>query len=354
MLSDDHVIADAAHWSGPARRLRATGIFLPDVHRGADAVNPYVFIVGATRSGTTLLQRIVDAHPQIAIIHEAHWLPRFYEEGVGVDGNGLVTADIVPKLLEQPRFGKLKIGQRELERLLASGKPLRYSVFVTRILDLYGRRRGKHLVGEKTPSYVRNIATLHELWPEARFIHLVRDGRDACLSMMSWKGANRTVGRFSAWQRDPVLATAFWWKWHVSLGREAGSRLGCGRYHELRYEALVADPVAECQALCAFLEVPYEPIMLTYHEGRTRSDPGLDAKRAWLPITTGLRDWRSNMSPEAVERFEAAAGDLLEDLGYGRGCHHPSPESRRAAAQMRSALAAQLRARTGYPLPQRW
>jgi hypothetical protein len=317
-------------------------------------MNPCVFIVGATRSGTTLLQRIVNAHPQIAIIHEAHWLPRFYEQGVGVDAHGLVTPDIVPRLLEHPRFGKLKIGRRQLEQLLASRGPLHYSDFVADILDLYGRSQGKRLVGEKTPSYVRNIATLHELWPRAKFIHLVRDGRDACLSMMSWKGARRAVGRFGAWHLDPVLASAFWWKWHVSLGREAGTRLGGGLYREFHYEALVADPVAECQTLCAFLEVPYELAMLNYHEGRTKSDPGLDAKRAWLPITSGLRDWRSDMPAEAVERFEAAAGDLLEELGYGRRCHDPSPESLSAAAQVRTALAAQLRARTGYPLPRRW
>jgi hypothetical protein len=318
------------------------------------ALNPHVFIVGATRSGTTLLQRIVDAHPQIAIIHEAHWLPRFYEQGVGVDGNGLATAEIVPKLVEHPRFGKLKIGRAELERLLASGDPLHYSDFVTRLLDLYGRRKGKPLVGEKTPSYVRNISTLHALWPKAKFVHLIRDGRDACLSMTNWKKAGRAVGRFDAWQRDSVLATAFWWKWHVSLGREAGARLGGGLYHELHYEGLVADPVAECQALCSFLGVPYESGMLTYHEGRTKTDPRLDAKRAWLPVTQGLRDWRSEMPPEAVERFEAAAGDLLDELGYRRAHDDPSLESRQAAAEVRIELAAQLRARTGYPLPERW
>jgi hypothetical protein len=321
---------------------------------GDGGLNPYVFIVGATRSGTTLLQRIVNAHSRIAIIHEAHWLPRLYEQRMGVDGNGFVTADIVPRLLEHPRFGKFKIGRGELELLLANGQPPHYSEFVTRLFDLYGRRKGKALVGEKTPSYVRNISTLHTLWPEAKFVHLIRDGRDACLSMSGWKKVGRTVGRFAAWERDPVLATAFWWKWHVSLGREAGHRLGGGLYHELRYEALVVDPVAECQALCSFLGVPYEPAMLTYHEGRTKSDPRLDSKRAWLPITRGLRDWRSEMPAEAVERFEAAAGDLLEELGYGRARHDLSLESRNSAAEIRRALAAQLRARTGYPLPERW
>jgi hypothetical protein len=66
--------------------------------------------------------------------------------------------------------------------------------------------------------------------------------------------------------------------------------------------------------------------MLRFHEGRRRNEPGLDPKAAWLPITTGLRDWRAQMRLEELERFEAAAGDLLEDLGYPRACPRPRPE----------------------------
>ena len=64
--------------------------------------------------------------------------------------------------------------------------------------------------------------------------------------------------------------------------------------------------------------MPYADTMLEFHEGRTKTKPGLDAKRAWLPITSGLRDWRSEMPTEDLERFEAAAGDLLDELGYER------------------------------------
>jgi hypothetical protein len=58
--------------------------------------------------------------------------------------------------------------------------------------------------------------------------------------------------------------------------------------------------------------------MLKFHEGRMRNQPGLDAKEAWLPITSGLRDWRFQLEDSEIELFEAAAGDLLEELGYKR------------------------------------
>jgi hypothetical protein len=76
-------------------------------------VNPYVFIVGSTRSGTTLLQRIVDAHPQIAVVHETHWITRYFEKRTGLTPEGLVTPELIPKLLEYRRFPKSLFGKGE-------------------------------------------------------------------------------------------------------------------------------------------------------------------------------------------------------------------------------------------------
>ena len=171
--------------------------------------------------------------------------------------------------------------------------------------------------------------------------------------MINWKRTNRSVGRFAAWTRDPVSASAFWWKWHVKLGRESAGGLGQDLYREVRYEALVADPAGECTELCTFLGLPYADTMLEFHEGRTKTKPGLDAKRAWLPITRGLRDWRSEMRTEDLERFEAAAGDLLEELGYPRVESNFSEERLENAASIQASLAREVRARTDYPLPER-
>jgi hypothetical protein len=126
-----------------------------------------------------------------------------------------------------------------------------------------------------------------------------------------------------------VATAALWWRWHVLPGRTSGAALGLGLYLELRYEALVADPEGECRRLCDFLGVTFDPAMLRFHEGRRRFEPGLSAKRAWLPPTPGLRDWTTQMPREQVEEFEAAAGDALETFGYPRAAPaaaHPLPE----------------------------
>ena len=75
--------------------------------------------------------------------------------------------------------------------------------------------------------------------------------------------------------------------------------------------------------------------MERYHEGRTRAEPGMSAKRAWLPPTAGIRDWRRELAPHDIEKFEAIAGDLLDALAYERGCGRPSEAAMRHAAHMR-------------------
>jgi hypothetical protein len=200
---------------------------------------------------------------------------------------------------------------------------------------------------------VRSIPTLHVLWPEAKFVHLIRDGRDVCMSILSWKKASRKVGRFTTWTEDPLSTTALWWEWSVRLGREDGSSLEPGLYYEMRYESLIAHPADECAALCTFLGLPYEDEMLRFHKGRERTEPGLDAKRAWQPVTSGLRDWRSQMPAGDVERFEAAVGDLLDELGYARAVPRLPSEALKHARKIRHSFRQVLRDR-GDRLLERW
>jgi hypothetical protein len=316
-------------------------------------VNPFVFIVGAARSGTTLVRRMVDAHPDVAITRETHWIVDVLHGKGGVSPDAPVTPGLLSRLLSDERFTRMGIDQAELERLVRGEAPVSYADFVTAVFDQHGASQGKRLVGDKVPGYVTEVPTLHGLWPRARFVHLIRDGRDVCLSVRDWQRDGRKVTGFPAWAEDPVSVTALWWEGRVRLGREGGAALAPGLYHELRYEALVADPADECDALCRFLGVPYDERMLGFHEGRERDDPSLSAKKAWRPVTAGLRDWRTQMAEEDVERFEAAAGELLDELGYARALPDASPEAMERAALLREAFVRHLRSR-GSRLPEHW
>jgi hypothetical protein len=283
---------------------------------------------------------MVNSHPRIAITPESRWIGEWFEEQRGLTPHGAVTPELVSQLLENPRFTRLHIGREKLMTLMPDGSPVSYCSFVTGIFDLYGRRKGKALVGNKTPALVRKLGLLHSLWPKARFVHLVRDGRDVCLSVVNWPKAYQAdkPGSFSTWVEDPVSTIAFWWELNVRRGLQVGRSLEPGLYYEIRYESLVSHPREECASLCAFLGLRYDDAMLRFHEGRTRVAPGRDAKHAWLPITPGLRDWRSQMPAEDLERFEAAAGDLLDELGYSRAFPNPRQESLKDAARINGLL----------------
>jgi hypothetical protein len=314
---------------------------------GKDNVtNPHVFIVGCPRSGTTLLQRMANAHPQLAITPETQWIPRFLDKRWGVTRDGLATSDICSRLLEHPGFVGLGISREELLALMRNA-PTPYASLVTGIFDLYGKAQGKPLVGDKTPGYVRRMRTLHALWPQARFVHLIRDGRDVYLSMAARPLEQRKPGVFDTWAKDPATTAALWWELNVRPGREVGQSLGAGLYYETRYESLVADPREECERLCAFLGVPFDGAMLRFHEGREGEKPEAGGKPAWRPIVAGLRDWRSQMSAEDVEQFEAAVGDLLEELGYERAVPRPRLERVEAASRIRQRLARDPRTHYG-------
>jgi hypothetical protein len=315
-------------------------------------LNPYAFIVGAPRSGTRLLGRLVHAHPDIAVIHEARFVPGWFRHRHGLTPEGFVTPELVEKLVEFERFEQFAVERDQLEQLVARRERMPYSAFVTELFDLHGKALGKRLVADKSPRYVRNLPTLHELWPEAKFIHLVRDGRDVGLSVLSWKKVverGGLVAKLPTYEEDRTTTVALWWERLVRLGREDGAPLGPDLYREVRYEALVADPVAECKALCAFLDVPYDEAMLHYHEAA-------DAQRsrhASRPPTPGLRKWREQMPPEEVERFEAAAGALLDDLGYPRAFPQVGAKVRRHAARMRELFSDAMREQKDR-LPRRW
>jgi len=313
----------------------------------AASSNPFLFIVGSPRSGTTLLKRMVDAHSEIAVTRETHWISKYYEHRTGLTEDGYVTKKLIPELLEYKRFPHLKLDPEKVRALYDKKERLHYRDFVTRVFDLYGKREHKRLVADKTPPYVRNIVLLHELWPNARYVHLIRDGRDVCLSMLKWRMAHRAAGRRSTWAEDPVSTTALWWEWLIRLGREGGAEIPAGLYHEMQYEQLVAAPERELRAMCEFLDVAFDDKMLRYHEGKTREGADLSANSAWLPPTPGLRDWRTQMSAEDLERFEAAAGEMLDELGLERAVPNPSPAARQHAARMRSLF-------DGEPLPKNW
>ena len=158
-------------------------------------------------------------------------------------------------------------------------------------------------------NYTDDITLIGSLLPEARFVHIIRDGRDVALSLQQ-----------VAWGVPNVEEAARSWSRHVRKAMSAGRRLGPERYLEIHYEQLVAAPEQVLTDVCCFLGLEFETGMLNYFE---HADELIAPdwfpqfhRNLFSPITTGLRNWRRDMSSRDVAAFESLSGDLLAELGY--------------------------------------
>lgn len=299
--------------------------------------NPYLFVVGCPRSGTTLLQRMLDAHPQLCVANDTYFVHRFIETSV--------SQDLIDRLVSYHRFHRFGLPEQRVKELGAQF--LNYRDFISALYAEYARIHGKVYAGEKSPSYVKHLPLLHHLFPNAKFIHLIRDGRDVALSLKDWAPKKtRGPARFGIWSDEPLAVSALWWKWQVNQGRVEGSKLARPLYCEVRYEDLVSQTETVLHGVTTFLELPFDSKMLRFFEGKKDGTRGLSAKSAWLPPTPGLRHWRSQMSRKEIELFEALAGNLLSTLNYERRVLTFSDEISKLASEYKESWVLELKIRS--------
>ena len=265
-----------------------------------------VLVLGVRRSGTTLLRVMLDRSPELAVPDESYFVPQLARRHRGtVDVDAFVDDLRRLSTLVEWRVSPAAVAAR-LRPGMTTGEAIG-AVFAT-----YAAERGKDRWGDKTPLYMQHLPLLERLFPEARFVHLVRDGRDAALSFLSVPAGIMTEG----WghPRD-ARGFACQWATEVRAARELGARVGPERYLEVGYEALVAAPDAELGGICRFLGLTYDEAMLGY-VGQTDSARKEHQQRLNEPPRVGVRNWRTEMAPADVAAFEAVAGDLLHELGY--------------------------------------
>lgn len=276
------------------------------------SVNPvFPMFVGSGRSGTTLFRNIFDAHPDLAMTHEAHFvLPMALQRRRLITPSGFDSGRFLTRLYANPNFVRQGLPEPVVRAALEAGAPVTFADAVRIVFATYAAERGKRRYGDKTPGYVTHLGLLGELFPEARFVHIIRDGRDVAMAYLDR----------AEWGPSTMADAALYWRSRVGRGRSAGRRLGPSRYREVRYEDLVDDPEAVTRELCAFLDLDFRPQMLEFHrrgEDFAASTPHPEAFRGLSqPVTKGMRDWRLQMTPSDVALVEAIAGDLLADLGY--------------------------------------
>src|SRR5262245_43403593 len=163
--------------------------------------NPFLFVVGCPRSGTTLLQRMLDSHPQLAVANDTHFIPKVVQEFPD-EIDPPLTEELVNRVREYHRFPRLELPEGAVERAATTARV--FSEFVGGLYSEFAQARAKPFGGEKTPDYVRHLPRLRALFPRAKIIHIIRDGRDVALSTLEWANREKGPGRFDLWKTEPV------------------------------------------------------------------------------------------------------------------------------------------------------
>jgi len=239
-----------------------------------------IFLVGAERSGTTLLRLMLDYHPQLAFQYEFE----FVVDRIDAQGNFPNLADYHDYLAYDRIF--LSTGFT-----LSLSPELNYPELVNSFLLQKQQRSQKPRVGATVH---RRFDQLLRLWPTAYFIHLVRDGRDVAQSniVMGWAG--NLYNGVDAW----IEAEQLWQQLSAQVAPE--------RQITIYYEQLIANSDQVLQEVCRFIGLPFDRAMYDYAQHTTYQlpNPGIG------------QQWRKKISPYQIRLAESKIASLLEERGY--------------------------------------
>jgi hypothetical protein len=288
---------------------------------------PAPFVIGAARSGTTLLRMMLDAHGELAVPFETQLLPELLD----AREDGAEPAQLAEMLVTHRRWPDFGLDADEIRTEFTALEPFDLAEAMRRFYRAYARSQGKPRWGDKSPGYALHVERIGALLPEAHFVHLIRDGRDVRLSQLR-RGSDHPNAKKHARR----------WRKRVRTAQKEGATLP-GRYMELRYEDLITEPEPELRRICDFIELDFDPAMLTYHEraGERLGEIDRDlpagtenAERRERPLFRAedrldfhkltkepprrdrVAKWKREMPPEDIAEFEQVAKVLLAELGY--------------------------------------
>ena len=268
---------------------------------------PSFFITGAQRSGTTLLRLLLNQHSMLSIPEEAGFLMPYIQKKNLEDPRPLSPRErqtLVRYLSQNRQYQKWNLEVDVLDPILTTELSLRQAICY--LYWVFAQRHNKKICGDKTPSFIRKLNLLLDIYPDAKLIHIVRDGRDVYLSL-------KKIGEPSA---SSIAVVSY--EWNVKLSIIRGVILTHPeRTMELRYEDLLCYPEKTLKSVCDFLGVSFETEMLSFHQ---KSEKFIDHRHSDLifnPIDpSNIKKWVTSFSAYELRKFEFFSKNTLEMYGY--------------------------------------
>ncbi len=274
------------------------------------------FIVGSGRCGSTVLRAIFDAHPMTAVPSETLWFGTFeYVNKRSFDRADDKRAKGLSLIMEDPRVAAVALDEKLLDAAVPEN-PTWEDLFVA-VLTVYRESRGRQRAGEKTPYHIHRLEYLAKAFPQAKFIHIIRDPRAVVASYVSAAHYIRANGR------NPIRAIE---KWAYAYDAHSNIQnvLGADRYIMLTYESLVSNPQPELDRLCEFLNLPFDEQMLSFSEhaemGFLRDANNREGLKRDLN-TDSLEKWRKKLSHKHIQLIEHHCQKGMAALGYEPAFH---------------------------------
>ena len=268
-----------------------------------------IFVVACPRSGTTLLQLMLSAHPRIAIPPENRFLLDAWRSRrlFGNLRKAEKRAELADWIIARPKFKDLKLDKAQVKQAIIDGPPTIGSALGI-VLREYASANGKPRWGDKRPVYLNHLPWLLEIFPDAQFVHIIRDGRDcvASLKRMPW------------WTTGSIAAISRWVQ-AMNMAKRARAELRPDQYYELQYEHLVANPREELEKLCDFLGEDFAEIMLEHHRAVPDATPEYKkwhSRTSEAVSTKAMGQWADQLEPWEQSVMEAVGGKYLQQYGY--------------------------------------
>lgn len=272
-----------------------------------------IFLVGCPRSGTTLLQLMLHAHPRLAVPPENRYvLPIYLQRSEWGDlGDAENRSRLATRITGRGTgFRDFGLDKEAVRQRIVAGPPTLGSVLET-VMLCFAEAHGAQRWCDKRPMYVRHVDVLRRMFPDAQFVHLVRDGRSAAASL----------ARMPWFQGDLAQAIGTW-RLAMEHARAARAALPADSWFDLSYEQLIVEPEAQLRRLCSYLGEGFDPVMLAPSAVR---DSLIPSRKTWHANTAGpllaerTQSWRHELSSRDIAFLEAVAGRELTRAGYQVG-----------------------------------
>lgn len=270
------------------------------------------FIVGTQRSGTTLLRLILNAHSQITVPREAFFLMPFLKKKYlnrFISGSSLrVFADYISS---RPEFKTTYVDGNYGESLLQLSQ--REKITLRDLLDdmfsSHCRNEGKSIWGNKTPSFFRKIDILFTLFPNAKFIHIVRDGRDMFDSWRKMNPNNPAINN--------VAFVAFDWSYKLFKIEKSFKKIPESNRITIRYEDLLNTPEKIIESICSLIGIECEANMVDFYKSSRKYTIPHHSELIFKPLDkSNMYKWKKNLVRREVKIFNLLARYYLKKYNY--------------------------------------